>query len=127
MPKSSMTIATPSAFNRRRIERVRGGSLIRTPSVISSSSLEGASPVSNRIAWTKATRSPCWNWIGERLTAIFRGEAQEAASRQAARRTHSPMEPIRPFCSASEMKVWGSTRPSLGKDVLRRRRSCVLK
>ena len=47
------------------------------------------------------------NCAGDRLTAICSGAAQEAASRQASRRIHSPISTIRPLSSASGMKSPG--------------------
>ena len=50
----------------------------------------------------------------ETFTAIFSGLSQEAASRQAVRRTHSPMGRIRPVSSAMGMNSIGWTTPRPG-------------
>ena len=67
-----------------------------------------------RIAWISPGRSPWRNWIGDRLTAIWIGFGQDAASRQASRSIHSPIEMMRPLSSASGMKAPGEIRPRLG-------------
>ena len=86
-----MAMRTPSALSRRRIETAREKSSISTPSVISSSSRDGGSPVSSSTECTSAGRSPWRNCTGDRLIAICSGFGQDAASRQASRMIHSPI------------------------------------
>ncbi len=68
-----MAMRTPSALSRRRIDTAREKSSISTPSVISSSSRDGGSPVSSSTECTSAGRSPWRNCTGDRLTAICSG------------------------------------------------------
>src|SRR5579871_5372387 len=72
-------------------------------SVISSASRLGCSPVSSSTRCTRLGRSPCRNCTGDRLSAICSGVDQEAASRHASRRVHSPIATISPFSSAAGM------------------------
>ena len=108
-----MAMRTPSALSRRRIDTAREKSPISTPSVISSSSRDGGSPVSSSTECTSAGRSPWRNCTGDRLIAICSGLGQDAACRHASRMIHSPIATIRPLSSASGMKVPGGIDAAL--------------
>ena len=60
------------------------------------------------------TRLGLANCTAETLTATMQSFGQLAASRQAVRSTHSPIEVITPVSSASGMKSSGDTAPRVG-------------
>src|SRR6266700_1800028 len=109
---------TPSDLRRRRIDIAREKSSIKTPSVISSSSRPASNPVSIRVSWASRTMSSLRNCTGDRLTEICSRFGQDAASRHAARRIHSPIATISPLSSGSGMKLPGATHQRLEPDDL---------
>ncbi len=54
------------------------------------------------------------NWIGETLTATRMSFGQVAASMQAVRSTHSPIDSISPQSSATGTNSAGETAPRVG-------------
>ncbi len=113
-----MARVSPICFSSPSTAATRVASCITIPSVISSSSRCGSSPVSARTCATTAAMSCCRNWRGDRLTAT--GGDGIPASRQArfwaqaVFSTQAPMVRMRPVSSASGMKVSGGTTPSSG-------------
>ena len=74
----------------------------------------GDRPLSARMREIMSTRLPRRNCTGERLAATLSCGGQPAASAQARRRTHSPIELIKPLSSASGMKSAGAIGPRSG-------------
>jgi len=111
MPKSSMATRTPISRRACSLARAPGRSLMRTFSVISSTSRRGDSPLSSRTCLIVASSCSSPNWRGERLTETMprsaSGTVQARAVVQARRRTWSPRATMSPDVSAAPMKAPG--------------------
>ena len=116
VPKSSRSMATPSAARRVSVPITSAWS--NAFSVISRCSRRAGRPVSRSTVSTSSTSDRRATWRGERLTETVRSAPGAAAShscicRQASRSAHRPSVRICPVASATGRNSAGSsTRPS---------------
>ena len=118
MPKSSMASITPMDLSVCRVVRVWLTFSINIPSVSSSSSRWGGSPVCSNTARTVSAKSASRNCLADILTAT-RSDGRPSAIhcapwRQASRSTQAPIGTIRPVSSANGTKRSGEIIPRQG-------------